>query len=573
MAGPSTCSTPILVSYCKISKSDDATTIKRRNSFADLDLITDLDLDDSVLSSLMVSYDTDVSSVDNNVPFDVMGGNSNQSMDLLAKEGYEDNPLFLTQQEEPIMTIGAFKSETPSPPPIITVDSQLPSPVVQQTPQLAAKATPQTARARVRPKAQEVQLQMKKVAPKQSPPQNIISYEQMILQQQPNATLSHSPQLQQQQQQQHPQPMSIQYTPLQKYPLVGKVLLQSVNAPTVVYTTPVESSPATVAAILTTEMPNTVTTSAASPGIMTFDATGVTTTGSPTSTTTSSKSSFSQSQNKNLKASLTNHNSSSSSSSSLNHIPGNHQNKVPIARWTEFKPKEGKRSAHNAIEKKYRRSINDRIDELKEMLVGEKGKMNKSAVLRKAVERIRDLERENEQLRRLLAQNGVQVRGGTQQSSSSLRMLLEDQQQNMESIHLPFSPPRSDESDPSYSPRSSTGSQDSSDKDSDSEGVGPPSPKMRRGMTTNKRTMVCMFMFAVLAFNPFGSLWSRYGQGSEGYEHELNGENLGTIRRNILGSEDGKWWNNWGTDAKLNVLENSDKQNVSAPNKTMSYYD
>lgn len=63
------------------------------------------------------------------------------------------------------------------------------------------------------------------------------------------------------------------------------------------------------------------------------------------------------------------------------------------------KVKEVKRSAHNAIERRYRTSINDKITELKNMVVGEAAKLNKSAVLRKSVDKIRDLQRQNYELK------------------------------------------------------------------------------------------------------------------------------------------------------------------------------
>ena len=51
--------------------------------------------------------------------------------------------------------------------------------------------------------------------------------------------------------------------------------------------------------------------------------------------------------------------------------------KLPINRITTITPhtrepkvKEGKRNAHNAIERRYRTSINDKIVELKNMIVG-----------------------------------------------------------------------------------------------------------------------------------------------------------------------------------------------------------
>lgn len=51
--------------------------------------------------------------------------------------------------------------------------------------------------------------------------------------------------------------------------------------------------------------------------------------------------------------------------------------------------KEVKRSAHNAIERRYRTSINDKIIELKNIIVGVDAKLNKSAILRKTIDYIR----------------------------------------------------------------------------------------------------------------------------------------------------------------------------------------
>jgi hypothetical protein len=73
-----------------------------------------------------------------------------------------------------------------------------------------------------------------------------------------------------------------------------------------------------------------------------------------------------------------------------------------------------KRSAHNAIERRYRTSINDKIIELKNLVVGPDTKINKAGVLRKAIDYIRYLQGVNQRLRqenislRKAAQHGGQ---------------------------------------------------------------------------------------------------------------------------------------------------------------------
>uniref|UniRef100_A0A493TDG9 Sterol regulatory element-binding protein 1 n=1 Tax=Anas platyrhynchos platyrhynchos TaxID=8840 RepID=A0A493TDG9_ANAPP len=73
-----------------------------------------------------------------------------------------------------------------------------------------------------------------------------------------------------------------------------------------------------------------------------------------------------------------------------------------------------KRTAHNAIEKRYRSSINDKIVELKDLVVGTEAKLNKSAILRKAIEYIRYLQQSNQKLK----QENLSLRMAVQKSKS-----------------------------------------------------------------------------------------------------------------------------------------------------------
>lgn len=53
----------------------------------------------------------------------------------------------------------------------------------------------------------------------------------------------------------------------------------------------------------------------------------------------------------------------------INSIPKSNENKEPP-------PVEGKRNSHNAIERRYRTSINDKITELKDIIVGTEAKVS-----------------------------------------------------------------------------------------------------------------------------------------------------------------------------------------------------
>lgn len=207
--------------------------------------------------------------------------------------------------------------------------------------------------------------------------------------------------------------------------------------------------------------------------------------------------------------------------------------KVPISRIVVPKVKEVKRSAHNAIERRYRTSINDKIIELKDMVVGESAKLNKSAILKKAVEKIRELQRDNYELKvenQRLKRDLLNVRDGT-----TLKQLLvgsnTSSKKSKENYfasatpHVPsppmMTPPRSDESNPGSSPPYSDSSLPPSPYSSGKEDTEMKQSTTVRGMTPHSRLTLCIFMFAVLAFNPFAKfLSSSSGSNAETYDSD-----------------------------------------------------
>lgn len=193
----------------------------------------------------------------------------------------------------------------------------------------------------------------------------------------------------------------------------------------------------------------------------------------------------------------------------INRLP---QSSQPVAA-PQPKVKEVKRSAHNAIERRYRTSINSCIVELKNIVVGVDAKLNKSAILRKAIDHIRHLQKQNNNLK----QENMYLKMKMANRKNSLKDLLVSNVQ--EEVGGPITPPRSDESsNPSLSPSHASdnsmpaspyGSIDDSLNDED---IG----ANVRGMTAHSRLTLCMFMLAVLVINPFGSfLTSRLDEQEE----------------------------------------------------------
>uniref|UniRef100_T1JCH3 BHLH domain-containing protein n=1 Tax=Strigamia maritima TaxID=126957 RepID=T1JCH3_STRMM len=225
--------------------------------------------------------------------------------------------------------------------------------------------------------------------------------------------------------------------------------------------------------------------------------------------------------------------------------------KLPINRLTQIqtnvlKPKGEKRSAHNAIERRYRTSINDKIVELKNMIVGAEAKLNKSAVLRKAIDYIRYLQNSNAKLK---------------QENMALKMGANGQKIKIESIerdNLPpeaFTPPHSDTSSPARSPLNSDSDIASSpgevvqtldftvSKMNVEEGEEQQAFKgLSYGMLDRSRMALCMFMLAVLAFNPFRMFLGRIPFTSGSLDDNYS------PARTILSEDeyDGKYrWQDW----------------------------
>lgn len=178
------------------------------------------------------------------------------------------------------------------------------------------------------------------------------------------------------------------------------------------------------------------------------------------------------------------------------------------------KVKEVKRSAHNAIERRYRTSINSCIIELKNIVVGVDAKLNKSAILRKAIDHIRHLQKQNNNLKQ---ENMYLKMKMTNRNDSLKDLLVSNMPDEMASVTGPITPPRSDESNPSSSPShnsdnsmppspfgtnySGGGMEECMNEDDLMSGV--------RGMSAHSRLTLCMFMLAVLVINPFGSFLSQ----------------------------------------------------------------
>ncbi|XP_054614901.1 sterol regulatory element-binding protein 1 [Dunckerocampus dactyliophorus] len=174
-----------------------------------------------------------------------------------------------------------------------------------------------------------------------------------------------------------------------------------------------------------------------------------------------------------------------------------------------------KRTAHNAIEKRYRSSINDKIMELKDLVAGTEAKLNKSAVLRKAIDYIRYMQQSNQKLKR--ENMALKMAAQNNKSLKDLVAMEVDGPADVKT-ELP-TPPASDVGSPtSFSHCGSDSEPDSPmgedtkpnlgalDQSSSGSGGG--------GMLDRSRMALCAFTFLFLSLNPLSTLLCSSGSSS-----------------------------------------------------------
>ncbi|XP_019726521.1 sterol regulatory element-binding protein 2 [Hippocampus comes] len=163
--------------------------------------------------------------------------------------------------------------------------------------------------------------------------------------------------------------------------------------------------------------------------------------------------------------------------------------------------KEGeRRTTHNIIEKRYRSSINDKIVELRDLVVGNDVKMHKSGVLSKAIDYIKYLKQANHKLR----QENLSLKMANQKNKS---VTLSEDMEPKEEIAM-MSPPASDLGSVSphqFSPYGVDSEPSSPLIDNDQMKCEPDSPSSV-GVMDGSRLLLCALTFFCLSLNPLPSL-------------------------------------------------------------------
>ncbi|XP_036944868.1 sterol regulatory element-binding protein 1 [Acanthopagrus latus] len=222
-------------------------------------------------------------------------------------------------------------------------------------------------------------------------------------------------------------------------------------------------------------------------------------------------------------------------------------NRIAISGKPAGQPHKGeKRTAHNAIEKRYRSSINDKIIELKDLVAGTEAKLNKSAVLRKAIDYIRYMQQTNQKLK----QENLALKMAAQKNKS-LKDLVAMEVDGPADVknELP-TPPASDVGSPTSFSHCGSDSEPDSPMGEDTK----PSVVMldkqeaggsAGGMLDRSRMALCAFTFLFLSLNPLAALLCSSGSSSAGGAAATATHHAG---RSVLGVDitaDSWGWMDW----------------------------
>ncbi|XP_035254777.1 sterol regulatory element-binding protein 2 isoform X1 [Anguilla anguilla] len=171
--------------------------------------------------------------------------------------------------------------------------------------------------------------------------------------------------------------------------------------------------------------------------------------------------------------------------------------------------KEGeRRTTHNIIEKRYRSSINDKILELRDLVMGNDAKMHKSGVLRKAIDYIKYLQQVNHKLR----QENLTLKMSNQKNKS---VCLTDDSVEMKPEVVMMSPPASDSGSGSphqFSPYCIDSEPASPLLEHEQVKSEPNSPSSV-GVMDRSRLLLCALTFLCLSLNPLPSLLGSEARG------------------------------------------------------------
>uniref|UniRef100_A0A8C3TNS8 Sterol regulatory element-binding protein 2 n=1 Tax=Catharus ustulatus TaxID=91951 RepID=A0A8C3TNS8_CATUS len=197
-------------------------------------------------------------------------------------------------------------------------------------------------------------------------------------------------------------------------------------------------------------------------------------------------------------------------------------------------PKEGeRRTTHNIIEKRYRSSINDKIIELKDLVMGTDAKMHKSGVLRKAIDYIKYLQQANHNKLWRMEKHLLKGIDLSSLVDNDVDLKIDDFNQNV----LLMSPPASDSgSQAGFSPYSIDSEPGSPLLDDAKVKDEPDSPPVALGMVDRSRILLCALTFLCLSFNPLTSLLDGRGTPEpDSLVRHGSGRNMLTIESDAAG--------------------------------------